>query len=95
MIDNLQESLSTLSRREREVLVHLAEGHTYCKIARRMGLSVHTVDTYLRRIRGKTGATTRMHLAFLAMCAAQGNSPAPATVPKSRDLAAWSDTGTV
>ncbi|MGK5559359.1 LuxR C-terminal-related transcriptional regulator, partial [Actinomadura kijaniata] len=42
MIEKVQESVSLLSRREREVLVHLAEGHTYYRIARRMGLSVHT-----------------------------------------------------
>lgn len=88
MIDNIQESVSMLSRREREVLVHLAEGHTYCTIARRMGLSIHTVDTYLRRIRGKTGATTRVQLAFLAMCAARPAAPQPLPVPESRDLAA-------
>ncbi|MER5810396.1 helix-turn-helix transcriptional regulator [Streptomyces sp. NPDC002033] len=88
MIENIQETVSMLSRREREVLVHLAGGHTYCTIARRMGLSVHTVDTYLRRIRGKTGATTRVQLAFLAMCAAQPAAPAALPVPESRDLAA-------
>ncbi|MFB0629851.1 response regulator transcription factor [Streptomyces sp. AB3(2024)] len=88
MIENVQETVSLLSRREREVLVHLAEGDTYCKIARRMGLSVHTVDTYLRRIRGKTGATTRVQMAFLAMCAAQTPAPISSTVPESRDLAA-------
>ncbi|WP_210584181.1 response regulator transcription factor [Streptomyces sp. GESEQ-35] len=47
--------LDLLSTREIEVLSHLAEGHTYSSIARRMHLSPHTVDTYLRRIRGKAG----------------------------------------
>ncbi|MEK8173710.1 helix-turn-helix transcriptional regulator [Streptomyces sp. M19] len=50
--------LDLLSTREIEVLGHLAEGHTYTSIARRMHLSPHTVDTYLRRIRGKAGSAT-------------------------------------
>lgn len=55
-----------LSRREQEVLVLLARGETYGTIARQMGLSPHTVDTYLRRLRSKTGAANRTQLAFLA-----------------------------
>jgi DNA-binding CsgD family transcriptional regulator len=56
------ETTGTLSKREQEVLTHLVDGQTYTAIARRMGLSPHTVDTYLRRIRAKTGATNRMQL---------------------------------
>ncbi|WP_081983096.1 response regulator transcription factor [Streptacidiphilus albus] len=55
-----------LSPRELEVLQHLARGCTYAAIAHRMGLSTHTVDTYLRRIRAKTGADNRIRLALLA-----------------------------
>lgn len=54
------------SRREQEVLVLLARGETYGTIARQMGLSPHTVDTYLRRLRSKTGAANRTQLAFHA-----------------------------
>jgi DNA-binding CsgD family transcriptional regulator len=61
------EALDTLSDREREVLSYLAEGYTYLSIARRLDLSPHTVDTYLRRIRGKTGASNRAHLMILAL----------------------------
>jgi hypothetical protein len=32
-----------------------------------MKVSPHTVDTYLRRIRAKTGARNRMHLLLLAL----------------------------
>jgi DNA-binding CsgD family transcriptional regulator len=60
-----------LSGREREVLVYLAEGYTYTSIARRMNLSPHTVDTYLRRIRGKTGASNRVQLLRLAIALSQ------------------------
>ncbi|MEU6556724.1 helix-turn-helix transcriptional regulator [Streptomyces sp. NPDC046915] len=61
------EVLDTLSDREREVLSYLAEGYTYLSIARRLNLSPHTVDTYLRRIRGKTGISNRAHLMILAL----------------------------
>ncbi|KOU18268.1 hypothetical protein ADK52_30735 [Streptomyces sp. WM6372] len=52
--------------REREILSHLPDGATYQAIARRLGLSPHTVDTYIRRLRGKTGTTNRTQLAVLA-----------------------------
>jgi len=55
-----------LTVREHQVLEHLAEGATCQAIARRLNLSPHTVDTYLRRIRSKTGATNRTQLALLA-----------------------------
>ncbi|MFI8193409.1 helix-turn-helix transcriptional regulator [Streptomyces sp. NPDC085946] len=61
------EALDTLSDRERQVLSCLAEGYTYLSIARRLNLSPHTVDTYLRRIRGKTGVSNRAHLMILAL----------------------------
>ncbi|WP_055527399.1 response regulator transcription factor [Streptomyces graminilatus] len=57
---------AALSPREQEVLAHLAQGCTYRMIARRMGLSPHTVDTYVRRLRGKTGSVNRIQLAHLA-----------------------------
>jgi DNA-binding CsgD family transcriptional regulator len=56
-----------LSRRERQVLVYMADGLTYDAIAQRMQLSRHTVDTYIRRIRAKTGARSRMQLLMHAL----------------------------
>ena len=41
---------STLSPREREVLNGLAEGQAYKQIGDKMGLSIHTVRNYIRRI---------------------------------------------
>ncbi|MET8626323.1 helix-turn-helix transcriptional regulator [Kitasatospora sp. NPDC004669] len=55
-----------LTDREHQVLEQLAAGATYQAIARRLNLSPHTVDTYLRRIRSKTGAVNRTQLALLA-----------------------------
>ena len=47
------------SPREREVLASLCDGETYPSIARRLGISRHTVATYVRRLRSKTGAVSR------------------------------------
>lgn len=41
---------TTLSPREREVLNGLAEGQAYKQIGDRLGLSIHTVRNYIRRI---------------------------------------------
>ncbi|MYT68230.1 MULTISPECIES: helix-turn-helix transcriptional regulator [unclassified Streptomyces] len=66
-----------LSNRERETLGHLAEGLTHASIARRMNLSPHTVDTYLRRIREKTGARNRIHLLRLALALSETHEESP------------------
>ena len=58
---------SKLSPREREVLIHLADGLTYRQIGRRMGIATNTVDTYLRRIRDKSGAVNCAELVRLAI----------------------------
>jgi DNA-binding NarL/FixJ family response regulator len=42
-----------LSPRECEVLRQIARGLTHSQIARRLGISQHTVDTYVKRIRSK------------------------------------------
>ncbi|MFJ1998329.1 response regulator transcription factor [Streptomyces asiaticus] len=62
-----RQPLDLLSNREREVLDRVLEGYTYPSVARALGLSPHTVDTYMRRIRAKTGATHRLQLLRLAM----------------------------
>lgn len=62
---------ASLSPRELQVLEHLAQGATYHAIARRLQLSPHTVDTYLRRIRAKTGPANRTQLALLALALEQ------------------------
>ncbi|GEB49105.1 MULTISPECIES: helix-turn-helix domain-containing protein [Streptomyces] len=67
--------LRALSDREREVLDRVLEGHTYSSTARALGLSPHTVDTYMRRIRAKTGTTHRLELLRLAMGVAPRAAP--------------------
>lgn len=61
------ETSPDLTPREREILAQLPGGATYQAIARRLGLSPHTVDTYLRRVRSKTGLTNRTQLVVLAL----------------------------
>ncbi|MGW6705918.1 response regulator transcription factor [Streptomyces sp. NPDC054956] len=60
-------STPTLAPREQEALRYIAAGCTYVQTARSMGLSKHTVDAYLRRIRAKLGINTSAELVRLAV----------------------------
>lgn len=57
--------LEALTRTERRVAVLIAEGLNNHQIARRMGISRHTVDSHLRRIFGRLGIRSRVELARL------------------------------
>jgi DNA-binding CsgD family transcriptional regulator len=57
-----RQGVATLSPREREVLRHLIEGCTHDQAAQRIGISQHTVDTYVKRIRSKLGAHNKAPL---------------------------------
>ncbi|WBO68351.1 response regulator transcription factor [Streptomyces camelliae] len=57
----------SLAPRERETLRHIAAGRTYLQTARHMGLSTHTVDAYLRRIRAKFNITNTAELTRAAI----------------------------
>ncbi|MFJ6718549.1 MULTISPECIES: response regulator transcription factor [unclassified Streptomyces] len=57
----------TLAPREQEALRHIAAGRTYLQTARHMGLSKHTVDAYLRRIRAKLGINSTAEMTRLAI----------------------------
>ncbi|MFF1306047.1 response regulator transcription factor [Streptomyces sp. NPDC058307] len=57
----------SLAPRERETLRHITAGCTYLQTARHMGLSQHTVDAYLRRIRAKLGINSMAELTRLAV----------------------------
>jgi two-component system, NarL family, invasion response regulator UvrY len=63
------ESATTPSLRERQVTEYLVLGHTYGSIAHRLGISPHTVDTYVRRIKVKLGAANRSQLVVSALAA--------------------------
>ncbi len=59
--------LATLSDREREVLVLIAQGHTNQAIADRLDLSVKTVESYRARLMNKLGLHNRAELTQLAI----------------------------
>lgn len=54
-----QAAVVTLSPQEREVLTHLSHGHKYAHIAQEMGITVHTVRNYIRRIYEKLQVHSR------------------------------------
>lgn len=59
--------IGTLSEREREVLVMVAQGHTNQAVADHLGLSVKTVESYRSRLMAKLGLRNRAELTQLAM----------------------------
>jgi DNA-binding NarL/FixJ family response regulator len=59
--------LDTLSAREKEVLVLIAQGHTNQAVADRLDLSVKTVESYRSRLMEKLGLTNRADLTRFAI----------------------------
>jgi DNA-binding NarL/FixJ family response regulator len=58
---------TTLSTRESQVLTHIAHGLTHGQIGTRLGISPHTVDTYVKRIRTKLGIGNKAELTRFAL----------------------------
>ncbi|MFY1691159.1 response regulator transcription factor [Plantactinospora sp. WMMB782] len=56
-----------LSEREEQVLRQISRGLTHGQIATRLGISQHTVDTYVKRIRAKLGAGNKAELTRAAL----------------------------
>lgn len=57
--DDAEAPVETLTARERDVLVWLAEGASNRDIATRLGVTEHTVKYHLSAIFGKLGVSTR------------------------------------
>ncbi|MFG2863478.1 DNA-binding response regulator [Streptomyces sioyaensis] len=71
-IESTQRDGCHLSERERQVLRHISRGLTHGQIATRLGISQHTVDTYVKRIRAKLGAGNKAELTRLALLNQRG-----------------------
>lgn len=56
-----------LSEREDQVLLQISRGLTHGQIATRLGISPHTVDTYVKRIRAKLGVGNKAELTCIAL----------------------------
>jgi len=63
-------SSSPLTRREREVVQHVALGDTGPEIASELGISHQTVRTHVRNAMSKAGARSRAHLVAKALAEA-------------------------
>ncbi|MFF0737860.1 response regulator transcription factor [Streptomyces chartreusis] len=70
-----------LSGREEQVLRHISLGLTHGQIATRLGISAHTVDTYVKRIRAKLRAGNKAELTRAALLRADAE-PTHATHQK-------------
>lgn len=66
------DALNTLTPREREVLVQIAEGLTNKEIARRLSVSPATIKAHVERIIAKLGVSDRTQAAVLVARAEQG-----------------------
>jgi len=60
-------SVAALSGREHQVAACIAGGLTQEQVARRLGISRHTVDTYIRRSRKKLGPGNKADLTRLVL----------------------------
>ncbi|MGQ0811554.1 MAG: LuxR C-terminal-related transcriptional regulator, partial [Nitrospiraceae bacterium] len=77
---------NSLSKREREVLIMVAQGHTNRQVAERLDLSVKSVESYRARVQEKLGLQTRVQLHRYALATgllrADGlDEPDPPTAP--------------
>jgi DNA-binding NarL/FixJ family response regulator len=53
LMGDSSDGLSRLTRREKQVLVHIAEGHNSKETAEILNLSVKTIDIYRRNLKSK------------------------------------------
>lgn len=64
--------MGSLSHRERQVLSGISNGLTHGQVAHDLGISRHTVDTYVKRIRSKLDAGNKAELTRLALLGEPG-----------------------
>jgi two-component system response regulator NreC len=76
----------SLSQREREVLVMVAQGYTNRQIAESLSVSVKSVESYRARVQDKLGLHTRAELHRYAMAAGLLHLDRHAATPRSTDF---------
>lgn len=59
--------IPVFTKRELDVLVHLADGHTSGEIGDRLKISRHTVDWYITGVQGKLKARNRLHAVSITL----------------------------
>ncbi len=64
-------AVSGLSERERQILELLAKGHLYKEIADELGITIHTVRTFIRRMYEKLHVHSRIEAVLKAAQALQ------------------------
>jgi DNA-binding CsgD family transcriptional regulator len=77
-----QATIDDLSPREREVLHHIARGHTHAEAADLAGISRHTVDTYVKRIKEKLGVGNKAEMTRAAVLGGLVSSTEPSVLIK-------------
>lgn len=65
--------LATLTKREREIMTQVVNGHTSKEIAQHFAISFRTVESYRARIMLKTGASSLPELTRMAIAANKQN----------------------
>ncbi len=60
------EGTISLTKREQEVLEYIARGFSYAEIARLQGITVHTVQTYIKKLYGKLAVHSRSEAVYEA-----------------------------
>ena len=63
----MQATQTLITKREREIVSHLAEGLNSNEVAERLFISLETVKCHRKNIIEKTGARNTAHLIWLAM----------------------------
>ena len=67
IVEHAEAPAGHLSDREEQVLQQISRGLTHGQIATRLGISPHTVDTYVKRIRAKLGVGNKAELTRAAL----------------------------
>jgi DNA-binding CsgD family transcriptional regulator len=64
-----------LTTREKEVGIYLISGMTAKKISRQLGISIHTIEGYQRKIKRKLKAKTPYEVGYLLGRSFEKNQP--------------------